>query len=237
MPNPVLLLSIALATSPPAGAAGQQMQQASQHRLERVFISPMGEPFRSSSATDDPLVDWFRQADSNHDGSLSLLEFAQDSTRFFHALDSDHDGKIGFDEIHRYEWVVAPEIQVGWTPHIRRAGRSYDAGPSSGTPEATDADDSGDVTTQQDDPLSGLEGAGRFGLLNIPEPVTAADTDLDHMISADEFAAAAVSRFQLLDTNHDRQLELAELEALRPKISPIRHKGRRHQWRGGYGGH
>lgn len=229
MPFSSLLVSIALATQGTSTPIPVQRHQ----RYERIFISPMGEPFRTSQPDDDPLVDWFTQADSNHDGSLSLLEFAHDSERFFASLDTDHDGRIGFDEIHRYEWAVAPEIQVGWSPTIRRAGKSVDAGPGSGTPEANSADDSGDVTAQPDDPLSGLEGAGRFGLLNIPEPVTGADRDIDHIVTRDEFAAAASDRFQLLDTNQDRKLELAEMEAMRPKMTLAKHRHHRHEWKGG----
>ena len=95
MPFPALLLSIALVSQAPPIPAPQQQ------RFERIFISPMGEPFRASQPVDDPLVDWFKQADSNHDGSLSLLEFANDGARFFRALDTDHDGQIGFDEFKR----------------------------------------------------------------------------------------------------------------------------------------
>ena len=231
MPNPALLFSMALAASQP----GAQAPQAPQHLFQRIFISPMGEPFTASQRDDDPFVDWFRQADANHDGSLSLLEFANDGARFFGTLDTDHDGKIGFDEIHRYEWVVAPEIQVGWSPRLMRAGRSYDAGPESGTPEAS-ADDGNPDAPAPDDPLTGLEGAGKFGLLNIPEPVTAADADLDHTITAAEFTAAASNRFQLLDTNRDARLELDELQALRPKMSFARNRHHRHDWRGSNGG-
>lgn len=235
MPVPTLLLSIALVSSPSAVPVAPRAQQASRHGFERIFISPMGEPFRTSAAGDDPLVDWFRQADTNHDGSLSLLEFAQDGARFFRTLDTDHDGKIGFDEIRRYEWVVAPEIQVGWSPRIRRAGKNFDAGPGSGAQAESSGDDGSDGPAA-DDPLMGLEGAGRFGLLNIPEPVTAADTDLDHTVTATEFTAAESQRFELLDTNHDRRLDLAELEALRPRMSFARNKHHARRWRGGSGG-
>jgi hypothetical protein len=61
-----------------------------------------------------------------------------------------------------------------------------------------------------------LLGAGRFGLLNIPEPVIAADADFNGGVSLPEFQKAADSRFILLDTNHDGGLTLAELQAEMP---------------------
>ena len=36
-------------------------------------------------------------------------------------------------------------------------------------------------------------------LLNIPEPVAAADTDFNRAITLEEFRQAAIERFQLLD--------------------------------------
>src|SRR5207302_2793480 len=80
-----LLLSLAAAianapaTPPPAGS----------HRLNRIFISPMGEPFRPTARDDDTLADWFRQADRNHDGQLTLDEMQQDAERFFALLDTN----------------------------------------------------------------------------------------------------------------------------------------------------
>ncbi len=70
----------------------------------------MGEPFRASGRDDDTLADWFRQADRNHDGQLTLEEMQADADRFFALLDVNHDGEIDPDEITRYETVVAPEI-------------------------------------------------------------------------------------------------------------------------------
>jgi hypothetical protein len=61
-----------------------------------------------------------------------------------------------------------------------------------------------------------LQGAARYGLLNLPEPVAAADTDFNRAITLEEFRTAAVARFQLLDGSHQGRLTLAQLEALRP---------------------
>src|SRR6185369_1712354 len=76
------------------------------------FISPMGEPFRAKTVTDDTLADWFYQADRNRDGVLTVDEMQADADRFFAILDSDHDGEIGPTEIAYYEWEIAPDIQV-----------------------------------------------------------------------------------------------------------------------------
>jgi hypothetical protein len=69
-----------------------------------------------------------------------------------------------------------------------------------------------------------LQGAARYGLLNMPEPVAAADVDFNRAISLDEFRQAAIARFQLLDTTRQHKLTLAQLEAMRPSL-PL--KGRK----------
>ena len=55
----------------------------------------------------------------------------------------------------------------------------------------------------------GPQGAARYALLNIPEPVAAADTNFDRAISRNEFRQAAIARFELLDTGHTGRLALA----------------------------
>ena len=65
----------------------------------------------------------------------------------------------------------------------------------------------------------GLQGAARYGLLNIPEPVAAADSDFNRGISLAEFEQAAVARFALLDRAHSGRLTLAQLQAMRPAIT------------------
>lgn len=191
------------------------------------FISPMGEPFRSRSPADDPLADWFRQADRNHDGFLTVDEMVADAERFFATLDTNHDGQIDPDELDHYEWEIAPEIQVN-SRTKRRPGQP--------APPVI-ADDSDDTHKHQhkrkhseDEEESSLgfggalQGAARYGLLNIPEPVAAADTDFNRVITREEFKQAAIARFRLLDTQHSGRLSLAQLEAMRPAIEPDGHR-------------
>ena len=75
----------------------------------RLFISPMGEPFRG----DAPQVQWFEQADADHDGAISRAEFLADAQRFFQRLDRGHDGEIDPDDIQVYESRMIPEARVG----------------------------------------------------------------------------------------------------------------------------
>jgi hypothetical protein len=175
----------------------------------------MGEPFRGNGPSGDGLADWFGQADRNHDGSVDVDEMQADAERFFAALDSNHDGEIDPDEVTSYETVVAPEVQ-GEPPSMYAPKPD---GSANGTvPDA--ADDGSDI------PLSGgvqgPEGAGRLALLNIPEPVTAADTDLSRGITVAEFRKAAFDRFGLLDTRHSGRLTLAELEGNAPFVAAPR---------------
>jgi Ca2+-binding EF-hand superfamily protein len=185
------------------------------------FISPMGEPFRAHSRTDDTLADWFYRADRNRDGVLTVDEMEADAEQFFARLDSDRDGEIGPDEIARYEYEIAPEIQV--MSKTKRA-------PGAPAPAATAArsDDEGIDETQARDRRKSrndevdaslgiggaLQGAARYSLLNLPEPVAAADADFNRSITRDEFRRAAIERFQLLDTGRQGRLTLAQLEAM-----------------------
>jgi hypothetical protein len=184
------------------------------------FISPMGEPFRSHSTSDDTLAAWFRRADGNHDGTLTTQEMVADADRFFAALDTNDDREIDPDELNRYEWEVAPEIQVN-----SRARRL----PGQPVPPAADATGDDDHARERrkrrreedDTSLSlhgALQGAARYGLLEIPEPVAAADADFNRGVSLDEFRRAAIARFELLDTSHQGKLTFAQLQALRQEL-------------------
>jgi hypothetical protein len=249
------LLAAALssaAAAQPSGApppAGAEEHRWGSGRLPHgsLFLSPMGEPFRSDDPAHDVVGDWFAQADTNHDGALSLAEIEADATRFFRTLDTNHDGEIDPDELSRYETEIAPEVQVGRQMGVgmggfRRGGEGgggrgghgggggrggwggRGGGPSTGQDRGSRIPEGAGgayarVNNGGFDP--GLEGAGRFTFLNIPEPVISADTDLNRGVSLREFVYAAGQRFVMLDANHDGKLTRDDLPPL-----PQRHQGK-----------
>jgi Ca2+-binding EF-hand superfamily protein len=165
----------------------------------------MGEPFRAASR-DDGLADWFHQADRNHDGQLTLDEVQADADRFFALLDVNHDGEIDPDEIERYETVVAPEISSA--AHFAMAAMDAAAPEGGGHGHRRGGYGGGENDQHQ--------GAGRYGLLDLPEPVTAADKNFNRGVSREEFRQAAAQRFIALDLDHHGYLSLSSLQSIRP---------------------
>lgn len=161
-----------------------------------VFLSPMGEPFRAEPGQAYPSGTWFAQADKDHDGVLTRAEFLADALRFFDRIDLDHDGKLTPDEVSAYESNIAPETSI------------YSARPDdySGRPRQRDR---GAMAESED--YGGPMGAGRFAWLNVPEPVVAADQDVDRIVTRDEFATAAAAAFARLDIANQGRLRLKDL--------------------------
>ena len=210
MVPPLVLIAAAAALqaqpsspSPPSRAAG------------RPFMSPMGEPFFGRSADEDGLTVWFGQADRNHDGVLTPDEMTADAQRFFETLDTNHDGEIDPDEIAHYENVIAPEVRTGFirSPESENAGGQERGcgghhgrqGHRGSGEESFGGEFGGDDEAR----------AGRYGLLEIPEPVSSADTDFNRGVSAEEFRTAALQRFQMLDLDHKGRLTLSDLQSIR----------------------
>jgi Ca2+-binding EF-hand superfamily protein len=204
-----LLLALAAVSGQPAAAPTADVPR----RLNRIFISPMGEPFRPSGRDDDTLADWFRQADLNDDGFVTLDEMQKDAERFFATLDTNHDGEIDPDEITHYETAVAPEIS---TSHLGLASYGDEGGGGGRRHHGRGWSDGG-----ADD---GHQGGARYGLLDLPEPVVSADTNFNRGVSRTEFQQAATQRFVALDVDHQGKLALAVLESLKPPPPPTGNK-------------
>jgi hypothetical protein len=188
----------------------------------RLFISPMGEPFRGP----DPVGMWFDGADTNHDGVVTLAEFTADADRFFLRLDRGHDGEIDPDDIDYYETVLAPEISTGGEGMAagrssgggRRGGggRRHGGGGGGGGRMGSGGGDAQSSSSDSQPRYADVKrGAARFSFFDYPEPVTVADTSLNRGVDPKEFRDAAAERFAMLDTKHDGKLTRAEL----PKLS------------------
>lgn len=210
MPLPALivpfLMSVAAAEEPPIIVKAYPWAP---------FISPMGEPFRPPSTGEAPIARWFVRADRNQDGILTTDEMQADADRFFARLDSNHDGQIDPEELTTYEWEIAPEIQVN-SDWRRPRGQAAPERQSSSDRPADDgarkrADDQHDGYR-----IDGLQGAARYGLLNIPQPVASADADFNRVITLTEFRQTALYRFKLLDGQGQGRITLSELEARLP---------------------
>ena len=169
------------------------------------FISPMGEPFRPPSSGEAPISRWFVQADRDRDGLLTGPEMQADAERFFARLDINDDKQIDPDERRTYEQEIAPEIQV-----------NSDWRQARGQPKPKH--DGHDGYSAR-----GLQGAARYGILNIPQPVASADADFNRAVTLDEFRQAAAYRFTLLDSKGLGRITLPELE----ERLPLRPKGKR----------
>ena len=186
------------------------------------FISPMGEPFRARTRGEDTFARWFHQADSNQNGTLTADEMRADAERFFARLDSDRDGRIGSEERMAYEATMAPEVQVKspW----KRTRQEAAASRSSENRNHGERRSRRSENTIDGYQLDGLQGAARYSLLNLPEPVSAADADFNRIVTLDEFRSAALYRFQLLDSD---RLGKILLEGLRVHLPSRPKDGRR----------
>ena len=200
----------------------------------RLFISPMGEPFRVRQ----PERAWFDGADTNHDDVLTPEEFRADAARFFALLDRDHDGEIDPQEMEYYETVLAPEIRVagpggGGGGPGGGGGRRGGGGPPGGGPGGGGPGGGADGQGMRSTPggfsfrsggtpeRQGRQGAGRFSYLDFPQPVIVADRNFNRGVDPQEFASAADDRFAALDRNGDGRIERGEL----PTLGPAREGG------------
>jgi hypothetical protein len=184
-------------------------------------MSPMGEPFRANGRGDDTLADWFLQADRNHDGQLTTEEMQQDADRFFAFLDANHDAEIDPDELTHYEEVIAPEVQTGehFDRELLESGERQGGGEgrNGGGHHRGGRGGGGFVRSLDTDKH---QGAARYGLLDLPEPVVSADTDFNRGVSLNEFRLAAQQRFLALDVDRKGYLTLDVLETIRPAPAP-----------------
>ena len=197
-------------------------QPVTQKVFTQLFISPCGEPYRAGPGDPYPVDLWFKQADLNHDGAIDKAEFRADHVGFFDALDSDGNGVLDSVEVSFYENKVVPDVlhnerfgvltgapltggrlirvQLQGGPNAEQGGTAH--GPSGPPP---------DLGARRHGPGIPLEGAAPFNFLREPEPILAADADINGRVTKAEFLDAADRRFKRLDRNADGKLTPEEL--------------------------
>ncbi len=229
----ILVGGAAAGQQPPARpVAGAGDRPAMQRGIgDQIFVAPSGEPFRAPAGAAYPVSSWFTQADRNHDGRISESEFAGDFARFFATLDQDHDGMLRPDEILLYERDIAPEVQSGGGGGYDGRRGGFDAGGDFGKLNQQDQDtgsteigDYGQVA--RDMRAERPSGGGRFGLINIPEPVASMDTDFSGTVTQQEMRAAAHRRFVLLQGEATGGLTLDGLPKTWAQLHPRRERKR-----------
>ena len=187
-----------------------------------LFIAPSGEPFRGVAGEAYPVATWFARADADHDGRLTRGEFRRDAASYFPVLDANGDGIVDAREITRYEEDLVPEVRVGFgggTRYRAPTQSSYADGEAGGGRVA--GFEPIQKAPRELRKLPELpRGAGRYGLINAPQPVISVDTDLNRRITPQEMSAAADRRFTLLDPEARGYLTLATL----PK-TPVQQRG------------
>jgi hypothetical protein len=177
----------------------------------RLFISPMGEPFRGP----DGFGAWLAAADADHDGAVTLAEFRADAERFFKLLDTDGNGYIDGFEMQAYERERVPEIGAVAIDEGGRGGRRRGGARQSGGEAGKAA--AGAATFKP----AGRQGAARYSLVNIPQPVAQADEDWNGRIMPVEWDHAVTRRFALLDKENTGRLTRESL------LAPPSDKGRK----------
>ena len=197
------------------GPRGEHSQGGPRRPLPNVFISLSGEPFRAEPGAPNPVGDWLRRAGIGHAGRLSRAAAQADALAFFDRLDANHDGVLDGLEVQDYEQKVAPEIlpRIESLHAMEGMDQSLAFGDPNNSDNRPDGRRNGMTAAHQPEPPRGIgvQGAAVYSLQNAPEPVAAADAQLDGRITRAEFTAAANRRFDALDKTGAGYLTLAGL--------------------------
>lgn len=167
---------------------------------------PGGDPLGDKTQTKAEFMakgaQMFDKMDVNHDGKLDQADRAAHEGQAFDSQDANHDGALSRDEF--------------MAAHQQRPGAG---GPAAGGPDGTRGG-------RGDGHKGGHGNRGGATMMT-----RMADANKDGAVGRDEFLAAHVKHFDLMDANHDGQLTQAERKAARQKMHAMaggmRHGGKR----------
>lgn len=204
------LSALVLLAAPTAALAQQSV---------RIFLSPMGQPFQG----EDGMQAWITAADTDHDGKVSLAEFAADASAFFARVDANQDQSLTSVESTALLQREAPQVlspdYAGppIDPHQGPPGRQHRA--SDDRPDNPSNGES--LIWRHPGParhVASLSGAGRFGLFDVGDSVMSCDTDFSGRVTVQEFSVCAARRFSEIDADHDGAITIEEARAKRAAL-------------------
>jgi len=174
-----------------------------------VYMSLMGEIFRTNDAGQAPFDQWFRLADGDSDGGISRLEFRADAQSFFESLDTNGDKVIDGDEMKVYEEGAPSRSRVAGGGGPERSSVRPTAKASSKVEKGQVA-----LVTTGDAPSATRihPGDTRIDFSEVPQPVAMADLNIDRRVTLDEFMKTASKRFANYDVDQDMKLTPKELQ-------------------------
>ena len=196
-----------------ASAAGLAAQPVS--AKSAVYVSLMGEPFRTNEAGQQPFDQWFELADQDADGGITRLEFRSDAEAFFARLDTNADKVIDADEMREYEYL-APGRTRAAAGGAQAMGAASDRikGPGEIEREMGHVPVVADGTAPSTSRIRREIGPSTLAA-NVPQPVAMADLNIDRRVTLDEFTRTASNRFTRFDQDQDGRLSRKELAATR----------------------
>lgn len=177
-----------------------------------VYVSLMGEPFRTNEAGEDPFDQWFELADLDGNGHITRLEFRSDAEAFFARLDTNEDKVIDADEMREYEHL-APGRTRAAAGGAQARGAATDRVKGPGELER----EKGHVPIVADGTAPSVSRVPKGGngpitlATNVPQPVAMADLNIDRRVTLDEFTKTASKRFTNYDLDQDSRLTRKEL--------------------------
>ncbi|OYQ32379.1 hypothetical protein CHU95_16380 [Niveispirillum lacus] len=150
-------------------------------------VSPVGEPLaaptRDAEAYRAAMRDWFTRADTDRNGTLSLLELTAEAGRVFPLYDLNRDGYVTSYELTQYRVNLPTHSAPADTGRRLRPGR-IDMTPD----EAATAR---------------VDGRGRADYRMGIDPVMSADSNADFRVTPEELRAEATRRHAIMDQNGD----------------------------------
>jgi len=162
-----------------------------QKPLNAMIYSPDGEPLNGGKlgkpTCEEAMNNWFMRVSANN--PLTFERYRQEAQMQFIRMDIDHNGYLVSEELDRYrEPFRQPMLSM----------KQQDA--------------------QSDDhPKRKGKKAAKTPLdpsLSVADPVMSADSNLDFKVTKQEFLDYEKIVFANLDSNHDNQLDLKEIQAL-----------------------